>query len=231
MDSIRDYQVKISSSILTAAILGAGTAWLGLAAAAAGWRWTSRTFTGPAWNHAWLYANTALTMCLFVLFPVLLSRVAMARGDKGRLVVFGHGLALLAAAVPMLITAAWLNHTSVHMLINVSAIQIAFAIFTLGVSVWSTGCRAVGRIVSLGVAAGLFLLPPGIALIQAANFPWLVGGPWGSWVALFPAPIVTLACHNALRASTVGWIVGVYSAMGLAMVFQSVRLASHRTSP
>ncbi len=220
MDSSRDHQVKISSSLLTAAILGAGVAWLGLVAAAAGWRWTSRTVTGPAWNHAWLYTNLALTMCLFVLFPMLLSRITVARGDKRSLVVFGHGLALLLAAFPMLITAAWLNDASVHMLINISAIQIAFAIFTLGLSVWSIQCHGMGRMVSLGVMAGLFLLPPGIALIQAANFPWLVGGLWGSWVALFPAPIITLACHNALRASTVAWIVGVYSVMGLAMGFQ-----------
>ncbi len=230
MDSIRDYQVKISSSILTAAILGAGTAWLGLAAAAAGWRWTSRTVTGPAWNHAWLYANTALTMCLFVLFPVLLSRVAMARGDKGRLVVFGHGLALLAAAVPMLITAAWLNHTSANMVSEVLALQIAFAIFALCLGVWIVDLGEIGSMLGLAAATCMFLLPPAIALIQAANFPWLVGGMWWRWMMLFPAPIISLACNHGLRASTVGWIAAGYSVMGLAVGFQSGRW-HHTTSP
>lgn len=223
--------MKMSSSILTAAILGAGAAWLGLVAAAAGWRWTSQTLAGPAWNDAWLYTNMTLAMSLFVLFPMMLAPVTFAGGGARRSYTFRSGLALLAAAVPTLITAAWLNHTSVHILINVSAIQIAFAIFTLGLSVWSIECQGTGRIVSLGAAAGLFLLPPGIVLIQAANFPWLVGGLWGRWLTLFPAPIIQLACHSALNGSTVGWIIGAYSVIGLAMFFRGIQWRERRISP
>ena len=229
MGSMRDHQMKISSSILTAAILGAGTAWLGLVAAAAGWRWTSQTLVGPAWNDAWLYTNISLAMSLFVLFPMILSHSTLAEGENRRIYTFRRGLALPAAAVPMLMTAAWLNHTSVHVLINVSAVQIAFAVFTLGLSMWSIECRDMGRLASLGAAAALFLMPPAIALIQAANFPWLVGGLWGSWNTLFPAPIIILACQNALHSGTIGWIVGGYSVIGLAMFFQGLQWREHRT--
>ena len=223
--------MKMPSSTMTAAILGAGPAWLGLVAAAAGWRWTSQTLAGPAWDEAWLYTNMTLAMRLFVLFPMMLAPVIFAGGDNQRSYTFRSGLALLAAAVPMLITAGWLNQTSVHILINVSAIQIAFAIFTLGLSVWSVQCHGTGRIVSLGAAAGLFLLPPGIALIQAANFPWLIGGLWGRWLMLFPAPIIQLACHSALNESTIGWIVGAYSVIGMAMFFHGIQWREHRISP
>lgn len=223
--------MKMPSSTMTAAILGAGAAWLGLVAAAAGWRWTSQTLAGSAWDEAWLYTNMTLAMSLFVMFPMMLAPLIFAGGNNRRSYTFRSGLALLAAAVPMLITAGWLNQTSVHILINVSAIQIAFAIFTLGLSVWSVQCHGTGRIVSLGAAAGLFLLPPGIALIQAANFPWLIGGPWGRWLTLFPAPIIQLACHSALNESTIGWIVGAYSVIGMAMFFQGIQWREHRISP
>ncbi len=223
--------MKMSSSTMTAAILGAGAAWLGLVATAAGWRWTSQTLAGPAWEDAWLYTNMTLAMCLFVLFPMMLASVTFAGGDNRRSCSFRSGLALLAAAVPMLITAAWLNQTSVPILMNVSAIQMAFAIFAVGLSMWSVEFHGTGRIVSLGAAAGLFLLPPGIALIQAANFPWLIGGLWGRWLTLFPAPIIQLACHSALNESTVGWIVGAYSVIGMTMFFHGIQWCEHRISP
>ena len=215
--------MKMSSSISTAAILGAGTAWLGLAAAAAGWRWTSQTLVGPAWDDAWLYTNLTLAMSLFVLFPMMLSSITVTSRDNRRICIFRHGLALLTAAVPMLITAAWLSHISVNMAINVSVLQIAFAIFSLGLCVWTLERGEIGRVLSLGAAACLFLLPPAIALIQAANFPWLVGGLWGHWITIFPAPMIALACHNALRSTAIGWISGAYSILGLAMFVQSIQ--------
>ena len=213
--------MKMSSSISTAAILGAGTAWLGLAAAAAGWRWTSQTLVGPAWDDAWLYTNLTLAMSLFVLFPMMLSSITVTSRDNRRICIFRHGLALLTAAVPMLITAAWLSHISVNMAINVSVLQIAFAIFSLGLCVWTLERGEIGRVLSLGAAACLFLLPPAIALIQAANFPWLVGGLWGHWITIFPAPMITAACHSPFPQVVVAWTAGVYAVAGIVLLASS----------
>ncbi len=76
--------MKNASSLLLAAIIGSAISWLGLIAAAAAWRWSSQTFPGPAWNHAWLYTNMALAIGIFILFPCVLTCVPAAKSLFGK---------------------------------------------------------------------------------------------------------------------------------------------------
>jgi|GEM_PF-6081345 len=218
--------MKIPSSLLGAAIFGSGMTWLGIAAAAAGWRWTSQTFVGPAWGHAWLYTNMALAMSLFVLFPFLVTHGPTTKGENRRVYLISHCLVLLLAAIPILTTAGWLSRISINAVIGVSIVQLAFAVFTLGLSAWIVEHSDVGRLFSYAVAVGLFLLPPGIALIQASTFPWLTGGLWSYWIRVFPAAMITVACEQPVHLPHILWIAVMYAVIGVLILFSNPRSRS-----
>lgn len=191
--------------------------WLGLIAAAAGWRWTSQTFFGPAWGHAWLYANLALATSLFVLFPSLTTNVPATKIENRRWYLISHGLVLLLAGVPILTTAGWLNAVTMRTVISAAAVQLAFVTFILGLSARFCARNTTG-LFSYAALVGLFLLPPEIALIQASNFPWLTGGLWSNWITVFPAEIIAAACHYPFPHTAVAWMAGVYAVAGIALL-------------
>ena len=218
--------MKIPSSLLGAAILGSGITWLGIAAAAAGWRWTSQTFVGPAWGHAWLYTNMALAMSLFVLLPFMVTNGPTAKGENRRVCLISHCLVLLLAAIPILTTAGWISRITFSTVISVSVVQLAFAIFTLGLSAWISTRNTIGGVFSSAAVVGLFLLPPAIALIQASTFPWLTGGVWSNWIRVFPATMITAVCEHPAYLPNILWIAGMYAIIGALILFSNPRSRS-----
>lgn len=220
--------MKMSTSPLITALAGSGVTWLGLAAAAAGWRWTSQTHNGPAWDHAWLYTNMTLAMCLFVIFPAICPIGSSTTIQMRQRDLIAHGLALLLAAVPILTLAAWFNHIAISAAIDALFVQAAFAIFTLGVSTRIASPDNETGLYWHAATVGLFLLPPGIELIQASTFPWLTGGLWSHWITVFPVSMIATASEHPGRASDVHWIACVYAAIGLVMFFRP--LAAHKSA-
>lgn len=218
--------MKIPSSLLGAAILGSGITWLGMAAAAAGWRWTSQTFVGPAWGHAWLYTNMALAMSLFVLLPFMVTNGPKTKCESRRVYLISHCLVLLLAAIPILTTAGWISRITFSTVISASVVQLAFAVFTVGLSAWLVECSDVGRLSLYAIVVGLFLLPPGIALIQASTFPWLTGGVWSNWIRVFPATMITAVCEQPVYLPGILWIAGMYAVIGVLILFSNPRSRS-----
>ena len=200
--------------------------WFGIIAAEAGWRWNSQTSVGPSWDHAWLYTNMAMAMSLFVLFPFMVTNGATIKGENRRRYLISHCLVLLLAAVPILTTAGWLSRISLNTAISVSAVQLAFAIFAVGLSAWISTRNTIGTVFASSVLVGLFLLPPGMALIQASTFPWLTGGLWSFWIKIFPAPMIALACEHPVYWPNILWTAGMYAVIGVLILFSNPRSRS-----
>ncbi|MGC9260051.1 MAG: hypothetical protein ACP5I8_08255 [Phycisphaerae bacterium] len=210
------------SSILAAAIVGAGLPWLGLLAAAAGWRWTSQTTVGPAWSCAWLYTNMMLGLVLLAVVPALAANDTTMAPPLRSMDQLWNLIVLLLAAFPTLATAGWFSRISTVSAINMFLVQLALVVFTLGLSVWIIRLVDLGRAVITGLSASLFLLPPGLWLIQASTFPWLAGGLWSHWITVFPAPLIHQASDGQHLSPSFYWFVGLYAISGAIMFRQAV---------
>ncbi len=212
---------KTPSSLLPAAIAGVGVPWLGLAAAAMGWRWSSQTTAGPAWDQAWLYTNMMLGATVFILWPVLAARASKKTANHSA-ELFAHWLVMLLAAIPVLIIAGWLSQVDAAAAMYVSAVQIALAMFAFSLSAWSLRLGEIGHVCAAGISVGLFLLPPGIFLIQASTYPWLAAGIWSKWIAIFPAPMIREVCaNNTASGSLIDWFALLYAVIGMTLLYQS----------
>ena len=207
-----------SFPVLSAVIVGGGVPWLGLLAAAWGWRWTSETVVGPAWSSAWLYANMMLGAVLLVIVPALTTIAPRRR----ILDICWSLIIILLAALPTLAAAGWFSRINIIAAINMLLIQLALVILTLGFTAWITQLSDIGRALFAGLSTVLFLLPPGIWLIQVSTCPWLTGEIWSHWITVFPAPLIQQAGDGRGLAMSFYWIIGLYAISGAIMIRQAV---------
>lgn len=215
--------MKNQTSMLSSAIAGAGFPWLGLVAVALGWRWTSPTIAGAAWDQAWLYTNMMLTMALFIITPMIAARGAAESTQTSETEISDlrwNMMAMLLAALPILVAAGWLSHIHAAVAVHTVLIELALAIFVIGLSAWIIRLRDPGRAMATGLAVGIFLFPPGIWLIQASTFPWLTGGAWSNWINIFPAAMIShISISHGESSGPLPWLICIYPALGILLFF------------
>lgn len=205
-------QIVNSGSLL----IGSGIVWLGVIAAASGWRWTSQTIAGAAWGDAWLYTNLMLGLVVFVTTPMMAATATTDAATAAADLIW-HIPAMLLAAAPILATAGWLSQIHLEIAINTVLVQLALAMFMLGISVWVIRLKDIFRAMVTGLCTGAFLLGPGIWLIQTSIFPWLSGGLWSNWIALFPTAMILHACHAQCDWQSLYWMAGIYATIGILL--------------
>jgi hypothetical protein len=222
MHAMRWRDPNTSGSMIQFAIAGAGVPWLGLVAAAIGWRWSGATTRGAAWNQAWLYANILLAALVFLCWPVLVQRLEKAKIRRNRGDMAARWLVLLMPAMPILIIAGWMNQVSAVAGLRMLAVQLALALFALGISLWQIELGERKGILVAGASAVWFLLPPGIMLIQGSMYPWLTGGLWNTWMAIFPVFMIHSVCKKGvIHVQWFYWEVLLYAAIGAVLVYRA----------
>lgn len=211
---------SVNSGII---IIGSGAVWLGIIAAASGWRWNSQTIAGAAWGEAWLYTNMMLALVMCVTTPMIAATTTTdAVGAAADLP--WHMLAMLLTVTPVLATAGWLSQIHREIAIHTVLVQLALAMFMLGMSVWTMRFKPTLRAMITGLCTGAFVLTPGIWLIQASIFPWLSGGLRSHWIALFPTAMIIHACQAQRDAQSLYWLVAIYTTMGMLLVIRRFTL-------